>query len=76
MPLDMQRLPDQPGWVRWDVTQAIRLWLREPTANYGFLLKGDGPASVQVGFNSSERVWPSGPPTAGRPRLVIVYRMP
>lgn len=74
--LDVQSLPDQSGWVRWDVTQAIRLWLREPTANFGFLLKGDGPASVQVGFNSSERVWPSGPPTAGRPRLVIVYRMP
>lgn len=76
MALDRQRLPDQFGWVRWDVTQAVRQWLSEPTANYGFLLQGDGPASVLVGFNSSERVWPTGAPTAGRPRLVIVYRMP
>lgn len=75
-PLDMQRLPAEPGWMRWDVTAAVRQWLQEPTENYGFLVKGDGPASVQVGFNSSERVWPGGAPTAGRPRLVIVYRKP
>ncbi|MBK6429368.1 DNRLRE domain-containing protein [Candidatus Amarolinea dominans] len=75
-PLDIQNLPSQPGWLRWDVTQAIRRWLVEPTANYGFLFKGDGPTSVQVGFNSAERIWSGAIPTAGRPRLVIVYRTP
>lgn len=74
--LDTQWLNQTAGWVRWDVTPAVREWLQFPNANRGLLLVGEAAHNVQYQFDSSERVWSGGNPTGGRPRLVITYRLP
>ncbi len=72
--LDTQRIDQAAGWVRWDVTTAVREWLSFPSANRGLLLVGEAAHNVQYQFDSSERVWSGSNPTGGRPRLVITYR--
>ena len=74
--LDVQQLDQVAGWVRWDVTNAVRDWLAHPATNWGLLLVGEAAHNVQYQFDSSERVWSGSNPTAGRPRLVITYRLP
>jgi hypothetical protein len=71
--LDTQQLDQVAGWVRWDVTSAVRDWLAFPSANRGLLLVGEAAHNVQYQFDSSERVWNGSNPTGGRPRLVITY---
>lgn len=74
--LDTQHLDQVAGWVRWDVSNAVRDWLAFPSANRGLLLVGEAAHNVQYQFDSSERVWNGSNPTGGRPRLVITYRLP
>lgn len=74
--LDTLRLAQAIGWIRLDVTAAVREWMSYPSSNRGLILLSDAQHNVQYQFDSSERVWAGNNPTGGRPRLVITYRLP
>jgi len=61
-------LGDVGQWYSLDVTALAQSWLADPAANYGMILRGDSPQSMEYRFNSAEH-WEVG----YRPRLVVTY---
>ncbi|MBN1400533.1 MAG: DNRLRE domain-containing protein [Anaerolineae bacterium] len=57
-------------WITLDVTQAVQHWIQHPQENHGLLLRGEGQASVQHQFASSQ--WDQ---AGQRPKLIITYKM-
>ncbi|RME82338.1 MAG: DNRLRE domain-containing protein, partial [Caldilineae bacterium] len=57
--------------VKLDVTSAVRLWLANPSANHGLILRGQSPVNIAYRFASSEYE-----NIALRPALELFYRLP
>jgi hypothetical protein len=65
---DEVQLDREGAWFTFDVTPIVRHWVANPSANYGFILKGWGTVSVQYEIASREF-----PVAAVRPWLEVVY---
>ena len=67
---DVQSIDKTFGFRIWDVTNMVKDWVRNPSANYGMLLNADVSASANSNraFASSEADDPN-----IRPKLVITY---
>jgi hypothetical protein len=70
------RRVDGSGLRTWDsnphLVQDVRLWLRAPSRNFGWILIGDeGRSTTAQAFASREH-----PDPALRPRLLVTYRLP
>lgn len=58
-----------PGWTVFDVTQLVQYWLREPSQNYGVIIKSfDVSSPSHHIFLSSDH-----PSAENRPKLTIKY---
>lgn len=66
-PLAEVAIPEPGSWFEIDLTSVVADWLAHPDENYGVLLKGDGPVSVEYEFGSYENET-----TALRPVLIVV----
>ncbi|MBM4460683.1 MAG: DNRLRE domain-containing protein, partial [Chloroflexi bacterium] len=56
------------GWVALDVKDLVQVWVNNPAENYGLLLRGASPASVEYRFRSS--AWSA---LEERPRMQVMY---
>ncbi len=61
----------QGEWIRVDVTEALRGWLRDPQRNFGVVLVPFSYASYGYEFASSEY-----PDPTRRPMLIVAYTLP
>jgi hypothetical protein len=67
---DQKSVDGQDVWVELDVTGMAAQWVNNPSSNYGVLLTGSGPVTLQYNIYSSE----SAPGVAVyRPQLCISY---
>ncbi len=66
-PLAEIAIPEPGSWFEIDLTSVVADWLLHPDENYGILLKGEGPISVEYEFGSFENET-----TSLRPLLLVV----
>jgi len=59
-------------WHTFDVTDIVRGWLEGTSDNYGFVLKGRGPTSVEYTYAASEYHWA----LAQTPKLTLRFAVP
>jgi hypothetical protein len=52
-PTDRVLLDDENAWFSFDVTELVREWVADPSANHGLIIKGEGSVSVQYEFAST-----------------------
>jgi hypothetical protein len=69
-PLDRRYVEYISTWYEWDVTEAVRGWVQNPSANYGLVLKAYGDVKVMYTFASGEDS------VSIRPKLTITYGIP
>ncbi|MGQ9567272.1 MAG: DNRLRE domain-containing protein [Anaerolineae bacterium] len=69
-PLDRRYVEFLNVWYEWDVTEAVRQWVRDPAANYGLVLKAYGDVKVMYAFASGEDS------VSIRPKLTVTYGIP
>ncbi|NPA90563.1 MAG: DNRLRE domain-containing protein [Chloroflexi bacterium] len=69
--LDQGTVQDVGRWIRIDVTQAVRAWLRRPDENFGLLIVPFNLGGVEYGLASSEYGDPG-----KRPQLRVGYILP
>ncbi|MBC7223052.1 MAG: DNRLRE domain-containing protein, partial [Anaerolineae bacterium] len=69
-PLDRRYVEFINTWYDWDVTEAVRQWVQNPTANYGLILKAYGDVKVMYAFASAEDS------VSIRPKLTVTYGIP
>ncbi len=62
-----------PAWISWDVTEVVRVWAADPSANYGIMLIADPTAQTDTVFRFRDRASPN---ASQRPILELVYKNP
>jgi hypothetical protein len=68
VPEDSALFTEAQAWYAFDVTDAAKEWLADPTANFGLMLKGTDGTSVQYNIASSEFE-----SACRRPALFIIF---
>ncbi|PKQ28285.1 MAG: hypothetical protein CVT63_03565 [Candidatus Anoxymicrobium japonicum] len=71
---DIQQIEAADRWYTFDVTDLVRIWVSQPSQNFGLILlakAGDSDSNVEAGFASREHT-----DRTLRPQLTVAYWVP